>query len=357
MIDQQGIIDQVLRNCDISDARFAGTYTVCGLFLRLRDLYKWENRLDPWVERDSTEILDWIDTRERRWEALKEGELRELRISGGRYDPFDVEGINAALAPHELFYGGGYARSMKPTFFLSELEETRDANGHGVHLLGRELARDLFATPALVQNDCIVIRREAAARYIWDQIFYIRKSSRPALSFALGELGLDLGAPDQIHRQLEGIVATETDRYMYHELGEISDTVFDRSIWREVVAAYPHSPVELLARAVKDLLADTNEYGPLRFIIGEQRSVSLAFHVAFLDGLARQLCPEILSAFEEFMRSRHWAEIERAVSTGYSTARRCAESICAIYAEGRQRRGREWAKEEIGRRLLDPLGI
>ena len=34
--------EQVLRNCHISYARHAGLYSICGLALRLRDLYKWE---------------------------------------------------------------------------------------------------------------------------------------------------------------------------------------------------------------------------------------------------------------------------------------------------------------------------
>ncbi|MGA2402714.1 MAG: hypothetical protein ABSG91_13580, partial [Syntrophobacteraceae bacterium] len=35
---------QVQKNCDISDARHAGVYSLCGLLLRMRDLYKWEHR-------------------------------------------------------------------------------------------------------------------------------------------------------------------------------------------------------------------------------------------------------------------------------------------------------------------------
>ena len=53
---------QVLQNCDISDAYHAGLYSICGLALRLRDLYKWENQLPPWEERDSSEILDGIES-------------------------------------------------------------------------------------------------------------------------------------------------------------------------------------------------------------------------------------------------------------------------------------------------------
>ena len=38
---------QVQKNCDISDARHAGVYSLCGLLLRMRDLYKWEHRMVP----------------------------------------------------------------------------------------------------------------------------------------------------------------------------------------------------------------------------------------------------------------------------------------------------------------------
>ena len=47
MLDQAEIADQIARNCAVSDARYAGCYSVCGLALRLRDLYKWEKGLAP----------------------------------------------------------------------------------------------------------------------------------------------------------------------------------------------------------------------------------------------------------------------------------------------------------------------
>ena len=66
----QEIASQVLENCSISDSRHAGLYSICGLALRLRDLYKWEKGLDPWVEKDSSEILEWIGKKEEKWEDL-----------------------------------------------------------------------------------------------------------------------------------------------------------------------------------------------------------------------------------------------------------------------------------------------
>jgi hypothetical protein len=38
MIDIESFTSQVKRNCNISDAKYRGYYSLCGLLLRLRDL-------------------------------------------------------------------------------------------------------------------------------------------------------------------------------------------------------------------------------------------------------------------------------------------------------------------------------
>ena len=181
---------QVLQNCDISDAKNAGFYSICGLALRLRDLYKWEKQLPPWEERDSSEILDWIDAKETRGEAFAEKDFKELSLFGQSFDPFDFDGVNAVLEPHKIYYGAGYARGLKPTFFLAVVDNKTRSNGYDVYTLGRELARDLLTIPAMSQNGSVLLRQEAANLFLWDQIFYIKKSGRPALHFALEHLGI-----------------------------------------------------------------------------------------------------------------------------------------------------------------------
>ena len=93
---------QVLQNCDISDANNAGLYSICGLALRLRDLYKWEKQLPPWEERNSSEILDWIEAKENRWEAFAENDYQELFLFGKTFDPFDSDGVNVVLEPYNI---------------------------------------------------------------------------------------------------------------------------------------------------------------------------------------------------------------------------------------------------------------
>lgn len=357
MLDLEAIIAQVTENCDISDSRYAGIYSICGLALRLRDLYKWETGLDPWVERDSSEILEWIGQKEQKWDDLTEKDFGEIAIMGHRYDPFDTRSINAVLGPHGLFYGAGYARSMKPTFFLTPIEDRKEIDGHSIYILGRELARDLFTTPALSQEDCILVRKESALAFLWDKIQYIKASGRRALVFALEVHGLSDKYPNMLHPYIETITTAETGTFIHHELGEIRDTAFDRDIWREIIAAFPHTPTELLSRTVKDLLADTNEYGTLRYIIREQETASLSLYVAFLEALPKKLFPEIVDAFSEFMEERNWDVIEQATLTGYDQARRYAESIINIYQAGKEKNGEKWIQAEISKELLAPLGV
>ena len=351
------IIAQVRRNCTLSDARNAGRYSVCGLALRLRDLYKWENRLHPWVEKDSGDILKWIGEKEEEWENLEEKEFYNISLEGQYYDPFDSDDINEVLIRHGLYYGAGYARSLKPTFFLAVLEETLEVSNHTVKILGRELARDLSTLPALSQNGRIIIRKDAGKYYFWDQLFFIKKSGKPALEFALECHGVNVRDTKMLQKNLARIFKTEIDTYIYHELGEIRNTVFDRNQWREIIAAFAGTPVELLARAVKDLLADTSEYGLLRHVIAEGKTASLAFYAAFIDGLVRELFPEIRHAFVEFTKCRNWEAISRAVRVGRRKARSYAEALSCIYEEGKSKNDLKWAETEIKGRLLVPLGV
>jgi len=357
VLERKSITDQVLENCTISDSRHAGIYSICGLALRLRDLYKWEKGLDPWVEKDSSEVLEWIGEKEEKWENLAEEEFRDLIILDQRYDPFATKQINAVLEPHGLIYGAGYVHSLKPTFFLAVLEEFKKVNGHPVYILGRELARDLFTVPALSQDEGILVRQDSAKLFLWDQIFHIKKSGRKALKFALEALGLNVQDTKALHRNLEKIFQVEIETYIYHELGETEDTVFDRDIWREIVATFPHSPIEHLVRAVKDFLADTNENGTLRFIVGERKKASLGLYVAFIDGLRKELFPELIEAFPKFTQAGDWNIIEEAVSAGTKNAQCYAETIIKIYRTGKKKNDMTWTQNEMENKLLSHLGV
>ena len=348
-------INRINRNCDISDAGSVGLYSICGLALRLRDLYKWENGLHPWVEKDSSQMLNWIDKKERLWEKIASDDFEKLPLFGKAYDPFDTEAVNQTLSPHGLFYGAGYAHSLKPTFFLSEIEKKQTINGFNVLILKREVSRDLLTLPALNQDRLIIVRKQSALQYLWDQMAYLTKSGRPALAFALKHTGLPDHQADTRKRYLDAIFSVQKETYIYHEIGELEASEFDEGLWRDMISQFPHTAVELFARTIKDLLADTGPTGTLNRIIQKQNMAGLGFYAAFIDGMAKVLFPEIRLAFKDFMETGDWDKIKQARIAGFSNAAAHADEMTRVFKAGKKKDDMEWVRDTIHKKLIDPI--
>lgn len=334
-MDVSRLTRQVKHNCDVSDARNAGLYSICGLALRLRDLYKWDHRLPPWQEHEPGRVLEWIGRREELWESLAETEFQPLTIDGHGFEAFDSQAINTRLVPQGLFYGAGYAQSLQPTFFLAQVDRCDTIHGRTVWRLGRELARGLLTLPAFSQQGQVVLRTEAARMYLWDQIAYIPSSRRPALAFALEACcNLPQAISPAIRRHLDAILRICQTMFIRHELGELEDPVFDRATWRQMLSEFPHTPVELLIRTLKDVLADTGPQGPLAYFRAHRDKAGLGFYMAFRGGLAALLFAELKTSFSAFMQTGDWDEMDRVASQMRQKAVAYARQVTAIYSAG-----------------------
>ena len=179
------LIEEVRWNCDIASAGQAGHFSLCGLLMRLRQLYKWEHGLAPWREPEVAGALDWIARREYTWDDLEEASWRTLPWGAAAIDPFAVETLNRHLIPQGLAYGAGLSRGLTPTFFLGELLEERREGELTILILGPELARDLDASPALCQGTLIYARRQALAFYLWDHLADPTQQGNAYLQLAL----------------------------------------------------------------------------------------------------------------------------------------------------------------------------
>ncbi len=325
---------QVLFNCDVSDARHAGIYSVCGLAMRLRDLYKWERRLPPWQEDEAARVLEWIGVKEDLWETRLETDYDRLWVNGQSFEPFDTRGINAVLDASNFFYGAGYAHSMKPTFFLAEIDRKETVAGHRVHHLGREVARDLLTLPAFSQDGEVVLRTEAARMFLWDQIAYISNTGRLALDFALTACGLTDTRTQTIRENFDAVLKVQQQIYLRHEIGEIEETVFDREVWRHILADYPHTAVELLVRTLKDLLADTSPHGALTHVLQNRDDAALGLYMAFGNGITRLLTGELIYAFDAFGKDRQWQRLTDAAQSVRQKATTHAVQVMGLYREG-----------------------
>ncbi len=327
-----GLLNDIKYNCDVSDAQFWGFFSVCGLLMRYRDLFRSEKKLKPWAEINREEIMTWISSKESRWPELEGQSFRDLTINGEIFHPFDITRINAALGERGLVYGAGYGMYMKPTFFLAELRSTREIDGLTVFTSGTELVRDLFTSPGMLQEKTISLRLEPLTMLLLYKASELNTRRLTALEDAFALYGLR-------HRQIidetyENRLAEMAVRYseilLCHEIAEAREDVPE---WKDMFTLADDRKIEHYLRAMKDLLADTSDHGPYKRIVDTRDHGALSLTTALMEGYRRVLFPEIREAYAEFMRHGDWSIIEKTRRDGYDRFRSQCNTIVKLYHE------------------------
>lgn len=325
MLDVLSIASQVRYNCDISDARYWGFYSSCGLLLRLRDLFKIENGLKPWARIEHQQIGEWISKKEDRWKELETADFQEIEINSKKYQPFDIKGINSILLREGLLYGAGYGNFLKPVFLLASLSGKTTRGKYSIYFSGRELACDLSDAPAMLQGNTIIARRETTGHLLWSKFEEMSsKRHAGALRNAFSEYGISKEtqrpSDEKLERLFTKIIDDELSTYVHHEIGEASQRRLLGRWWRGLLLKLPYSRAQLFIRALKDVLSDTCPKGMLSHIIREKKAGSLSFYVAGLWGFRKLIFPDILPIYDEFIKTRNFSLVEKARMEGYRRA-------------------------------------
>ncbi|RJR34823.1 MAG: hypothetical protein C4567_15010 [Deltaproteobacteria bacterium] len=346
-------------NCRLASAGGAYHYSLCGLLLRLRQLYKWEHGMQPWQEPDPDAVLAWVAEQEKVWESLEDAPWQPLVWDGVDFEPQDVDGVNAALLPLGLAYGAGLSRGLKPTFFLGELAELRRDGELTILILGRELARDLDGTPALCQGTLIYARHEAMGFYVWDRLADPVQQNNEFLKIALAGHGLKLKGllrdPGAHEPQFRALLAAELEAAIHHEIGEAREPSLRQAL-PLVLASFPQTRVEHWARGLKDALAEVNECGRLSYLITNRNLPSLALMLAWRPGLYNLLMPELEPACRRVAAEGDWEALEEARQQILARLRRTAAGLTELMAAGEAAAAPATLKE-IEQQYLAPLGL
>jgi len=337
MKDIHAFIKQVKLNCNISDAKFWGYYSICGLLMRYRELYRSEHSLMPWDSIDNEEVCQWIQEREKLWLDLEDADLQRLIIDNRSYDPFDITGINSVLRAGGLLYSGGYGTFNKPTFFIARLAAARDLFDYRVHYIGTELCRDLAASPAILQGSCIYVRPEVLSVFIWDRFQELKASRFSPLTERMFSdyliQGTDKQCPE-LYKKIMDMVRDASEVFALHEAGEAYEDEFSDD-WHEILSEGCDKATELFLRGIKDVRADTSVMGPLRMLAEKRDRAGISFFAAFLDGIRKEIFPEIRGAFQLFVESGDWSVLEDARITGYHRAERLQAETVALWKNNR----------------------
>ncbi len=352
-LDVAALSAQVKVNCDISDARFWGTYSICGLLLRLRELFRHEKGIRPWQEIPQEVISEWIAAKENLWRELEEREFIDLTVEETACPPFEVEGINRVLAEKGLIYGAGLGILKKPSFFLAELLSRESVSEYEVNVSGRELVRDLSSHPAMLLGKTIFARRDALAAILWGKFEEMRhKKYKGSLLYAFSQYGIAAESePDEVlYRRLLEIAEEEVPAYIHHEIGEAREGMALGEQWRTMLSGHLSRKAELFVRSIKDLLSDMSESGMLKYIIEHRKRGSLGFYLSSFSGLQTLILPRMQELFSGFIEKEDWLLVEQMRKKGYDRANELASSVLDIF----HRLG-EGASDVIEKELIDAM--
>jgi len=325
MLNRGQLTATVQKNCHISDAQFAGDYTLCVFLLKMREFYRWEHHLPFTGALPRDEVGRWMQERERMWETLESSAFESVRLTDRSVDPFDSESINRTLVPLGYVYSAGYGRFGKPHFFLGRLHEARERDGVTVYISSCEYARDLVAPPAMTLGNNVFLRQESLRRVLWERVEeWQMHRKNEAMRRAIGGYGFDA----DIESALDRMTAAETESVILHELGEARAEQLLGPEWPQMLGSLARTKAEVFARAVRDLLADC--LATLPGLIDRHNEPALHFYFASLTDLRRHLFPEAATAYEAWTQGDRHALV-RLVESGRNRWLETAHAVLDLY--------------------------
>lgn len=328
------LIQTVQRNCDISDAAFAGDYTLCTYLLKMREYYRWTHGI-PFGERIATPAVGaWVEGQEARWDELEEAELSALSWQGVDWEPFQADEINQHLLPLGYAYAAGLGRYAKPYFVVAECLSVESAEGYRLLILGHEHARELVAPPAMAQGSTIYIRRECLRRMLWERVEEWRWRKREnAMSRAIGCYRFDVDTD----RALEHMTDNEMEAVILHEIGEVVAGGLVGAPWNDMLLQISRTTAEIAARSVRDLLADC--LSALPAMLETENRASIHFYFANMTPLRADMFPSLERAYRVWVDSGQLQPLKRTVREGRQHWQNVAREVVNLY----QRHGEDCA--------------
>jgi hypothetical protein len=203
---------------------------------------------------------------------------------------------------------------LKPTFFLARVRSVDVVEGHTVHTTEREIVRDLFTAPAMLQGQTIFLRLEPLKALLWDKFSEIKPDCGHALSAAFRSYGItsNQGIDTAFAQKLDRMALAYSGVLLRHELAESKEMV---PRWKELLTHAGDRNTEHFLRAVQDLVADTSDAGPLKSIVEQQDQDALGLSIGLLDGYRRLLFPEIREAYGRLLQDGSWEAAEETRRT------------------------------------------
>lgn len=337
MLNLPDLIGAIQTNCDVSDAKYAGDYGLCTYLLKMREYYRWEHEIPYFSEVPKDDLGTWLTERERHWEHIESAPWMPLPLTHGMADPFDSDAVNHDLVPQGYVYSAGYGRFHKPVFFLGRLLRRDEWGDVTIFISSCEYARELAAPPAMLQDRTIFVRQESARRLVWEKIDEWRWTRQDN---AMGRaIACHASVDDQV--LLDRMTDDAMNIMILHELGEVQVGRWLGEEWTALIESFSRSPAEIVARAVRDHLADCRSTLPA--LLDRGHAGALHFYFANVDGARKKLFSDMQAAYQQWVRGgdvqtlrataqrdeERWSGIARSLLNAHRADPACARTEAA----------------------------
>ncbi len=322
------LCDIVQKNCHITDAHHASDFTLCVYLLKMREYYRWEMGYTFDHAMSKEEVGNWLVQREQLWEELEDESYQPLVIDDQPHDPFETEEINRSLLPKGFVYSAGLGRGSTPHFFLGKLDKHVEHQDYTILVSDAECARDLSAPPAMALGRSIYIRRESLRRMIWEKVMEWRWHQ---YENAMGRALSDYDFEHHLDTALDQMTENELTAVTYHEIGEIMAGEHLGGEWETMLASMTRSRAEIMARAVRDHLADS--LSTLPKLIEDDNHASLHFYMGNLTAMRKDLFPGFAQAYQHWHESGDIAVLQHFVALSANHWIEVGEHMLDLYSQ------------------------
>lgn len=334
----------VQHNCHISDANFAGNYTMCIYLLKMREFFRWEQRKKQSSKLERNQVGDWLRERESLWDSLESSDYKNIKINNKDYDPFDSEAINAELNKQGLVYSGGLGTRLTPHFFLAKLQTQESYQHYTVNISTTEYARDLTSPPAMTLGNTIFIRRESVKRMIWEQYEHWQWNQ---LDNAMKHAIDCYDFKNNLDASLEKMTDTEIENILSHEIGEIQAGELLGEQWEKLLLNLPGTKAEIMLRAIRDHLADSITTLPT--LLHNNNKASIHFYFANLTHMRKHLSPSLMDSYKQWLQSDDLSAMKKLLSQSRTHWLNLTSDILELHATNKQPQNRIEALIESSR--------
>lgn len=301
----------VQQNCHIADASHAGDYTLCIYLLKMRELFRWEQKESFSTNLANNAVGRWLRQREELWEELEGGDYLNIEIENESISPFESDSINSKLQQHQLVYSGGMGINNRPHFFLADLDFYEETKQYSLYIAGKEYARDMSAPPAMSNQNSIFIRKESFRRLLWEKLETWRWNKPDN---ALGRAFACYDCENDLDNALTQMTSAEIDNVILHERGEIQAGQILGNQWEDLLFSLPHSKASIMLRAVRDHLADSLTTLPA--LLNLNAAPSWHFYFGNLNNMRKDLYPSLIKGYDEWYEKGSLSKMSEIIESG-----------------------------------------